>query len=169
MGPNPDRSEQPDDVPFEQPATEYDRIMTQFKVSARRLPRYGRLAANMLRDDRVPLEARSALVAGGAYVISPIDLIPGFIPVLGQLDDLLVALLGLRFALAQSPPDVREEHLERAGLRDEDFAEDLRTVRDTSIYLLKAGARRTLRGVERLARSAGRGLRRVTSRDDRTI
>ena len=51
----------------------------------------------MLRDDRVPVEARSALVAGGAYVISPIDLIPGFIPMLGQLDDLLVALLGLRF------------------------------------------------------------------------
>lgn len=162
-------NEPQDGAPFEQPVTEYDLIMARFKISAKRLPRYGRLAANMLRDDRVPFEARSALVAGGAYVISPIDLIPGFIPVLGQLDDLLVALLGLRFALAQSPPDVRDEHLERAGLRDEDFAEDLRTVRDTSIYLLKAGARRTAHGVERLARSAGRGLRRVTSRGDRTL
>ena len=162
-------NEPQDDTPFEQPVTDYDRIMARFKSSARRLPRYGRLAANMLRDDRVPLEARSALVAGGAYVISPIDLIPGFIPVLGQLDDLLVALLGLRFALAQSAPEVREEHLERAGLRDEDFAEDLRTVRDTSIYMLKAGARRTLHGVERLARSAGRGWRRMTARDGRTI
>ncbi|MEZ4529443.1 MAG: YkvA family protein [Thermomicrobiales bacterium] len=146
--------------PFEEPVTEYDRIMARFKASVRRLPRYGRLAANMLRDDRVPLEARSALVAGGAYVISPIDLIPGFIPVLGQLDDLLVALLGLRFALAQSPVEVREEHLERAGLRDEDFAEDLRTVRDTSIYLVKSGARRTARGVGRAVRSAGGRLRR---------
>jgi uncharacterized membrane protein YkvA (DUF1232 family) len=169
MDPNLDRAEQPDDRPFEEPVSEYERIMARFKISARRLPRYGRLAANMLRDDRVPLEARSALVAGGAYVISPIDLIPGFIPILGQLDDLLVALLGLRFALAQSAPEVREEHLERARLRDEDFAEDLRTVRDTSIYMLKAGARRTAHGVERLARSAGRGLRRVTSRGDRGI
>ena len=151
------------DEPFEQPATDYELIMARFKISMRRLPNYGRLAANMLRDDRVPVEARSALVAGGAYVISPIDLIPGFIPVLGQLDDLLVALLGLRFALSQSPPEVREEHLERAGLRDEDFADDLRTVRDTSIYMLKAGSRRAIHGVERFGRSAGRSVRRVTT------
>ncbi len=150
-----------DEARAEEPVTEYDAIMARFKTSARRLPRYGRLAANMLRDDRVPVEARGAVVVGGAYVISPIDLIPGFIPVLGQLDDLLVALLGLRFALAQSPTEVREEHLKRAGLLEEDFTEDLRTVRDTSIYLLKSGARRTARGIGKLARSVGRRLRRT--------
>jgi uncharacterized membrane protein YkvA (DUF1232 family) len=169
MDTNPNARDQPDDAAFEPPATDYDLIMARFKTSARRLPRYGRLAANMLRDDRVPPEARGALVVGGAYVISPIDLIPGFIPVLGQLDDLLVALLGLRFALAQSPPEVREEHLERAGLRDEDFAEDLRTVRDTTVYLLKAGARRTAHGVERMARSVAGRLRRMTARGDRAV
>lgn len=153
----------------EAPVTEYDLVMARFKISVKRLPRYGRLAANMLRDDRVPLEARSALVAGGAYVISPIDLIPGFIPVLGQLDDLLVGLSGLRFALAQSPPEVRIEHLERTGLREEDFSEDLRTVRDTSLYLLKAGARRTAHGIGRVVRSTGQGWRRVRSRNDLDI
>ncbi|MCA9859146.1 MAG: DUF1232 domain-containing protein [Thermomicrobiales bacterium] len=142
------------------PRTERDLVMERFKISARRLPRYGRLAANMVRDDRVPLDARSAVVVGGAYVISPIDLIPGFIPVLGQLDDLLVALLGLRFALAQTPEDVRLEHLDRAGLRPEDFGDDLRTVRDTSIYLLKAGARRTAGGLRTIARRTGHKLRR---------
>ena len=162
-------ADQPNEDSFEQPVTDYELIMARFKVSMRRLPRYGRLAANMLRDDRVPLEARSALIAGGAYVISPIDLIPGFIPVLGQLDDLLVALLGLRFALAQSTAEVQEEHLERAGLRQEDFADDLRTVRDTSVYMIKAGARRTMHGVERLARSAGRGLRRMTARSNKSL
>jgi uncharacterized membrane protein YkvA (DUF1232 family) len=146
------------------PRTERELVMERFKVSVRRLPRYGRLATNMLRDDRVPVEARTALVAGAAYVISPIDLIPGFIPVLGQLDDLLVALLGIRFALAQAPPEVRAEHLERAGLHDEDFAEDLRTVRDTSIYLVKSGTRRVASGVSRLARRTGRVVRRATSR-----
>ena len=146
------------------PRTERDLVMERFKVSVRRLPRYGRLATNMLRDDRVPVEARTALVAGAAYVISPIDLIPGFIPVLGQLDDLLVALLGIRFALAQAPPEVRAEHLERAGLHDEDFAEDLRTVRDTSIYLVKSGTRRVASGVSRLARRTGRVVRRATNR-----
>jgi uncharacterized membrane protein YkvA (DUF1232 family) len=135
-------------------------------VSVRRLPRYGRLATNMLRDDRVPLEARTALVAGAAYVISPIDLIPGFIPVLGQLDDLLVALIGIRFALAQAPPEVRAEHLERAGLHDEDFAEDLRTVRDTSIYLVKSGSRRVANGVGRIARRTSGVVRRASGRGD---
>lgn len=158
-----------DEAGFVEPATEYDLIMARFKTSARRLPRYGRLAANMLRDNRVPPEARGAVVVGGAYVISPIDLIPGFIPVLGQLDDLLVALLGLRFALAQSPPEVRDEHLERAGLREEDFTEDLRTVRDTSIYLVKSGARRTARGIGRFARSLGRRLRRTDTQGERAV
>jgi uncharacterized membrane protein YkvA (DUF1232 family) len=152
----------PDEPPV--PKTERDLVMDRFMVSVRRLPRYGRLATNMLRDDRVPVEARTALVAGAAYVISPIDLIPGFIPVLGQLDDLLVALLGIRFALSQAPPEVRAEHLERAGLHDEDFAEDLRTVRDTSVYLLKSGTRRVAGGVRRVARRTGRVVRRATRR-----
>ncbi len=146
------------------PRTERDLVMERFMVSVRRLPRYGRLATNMLRDDRVPVEARTALVAGAAYVISPIDLIPGFIPVLGQLDDLLVALVGIRFALAQASPEVRAEHLERAGLHDDDFAEDMRTVRDIAIYLVKSGTRRVANGVSRLARRTGRVMRRATSR-----
>lgn len=145
---------------FAEPRTEGDLIMERFKISVRRLPRYGRLATNMLRDDRVPVEARTALVAGAVYVISPIDLIPGFIPVLGQLDDLLVALLGIRFALAQAPPEVRAEHLERAGLHDEDFAADLRTVRDTSVFLLKSGGRRVASGVRRVVKRTGKIVRR---------
>lgn len=144
--------------------TERDLIMERFRISIRRLPRYGRLATNMLRDDRVPPTARTALVAGAVYVISPIDLIPGFIPILGQLDDLLVALLGIRFALAQAPVEVRVEHLERAGLREEDFAEDLRTVRDTSLYLLKTGTKRMAGGAGRVARRTGRVARRVVHR-----
>jgi uncharacterized membrane protein YkvA (DUF1232 family) len=153
--------------PGDAPRTERDLVMQRFKISVKRLPRYGRLATNMLRDDRVPVEARTALVAGAAYVISPIDLIPGFIPVLGQLDDLLVALLGIRFALAQADPAVRREHLDRAGLRDEDFAEDLRTVRDTSVYALKAGTKRMVHGAERVARRVGSTMRRVVRRPGR--
>ena len=149
----------------EPPRTERDLIMERFMISVRRLPRYGRLATNMLRDDRVPVEARTALVAGAAYVISPVDLIPGFIPVLGQLDDLLVALLGIRFALAQAPAEVREEHLERAGLRDEDFSDDLRTVRDTSVYLLKAGTRRIASGISAVGRRTGRVVGRAARRE----
>ena len=47
------------------------------------------------RDPRVPLLARVVAVAVAAYALSPIDLIPDFIPVLGWLDDLLIVPLGL--------------------------------------------------------------------------
>lgn len=155
-----------DEQASEPPPTEYDLIMARFKTSMKRLPRYGRLATNMLRDDRVPPEARTALVAGAAYVISPVDLIPGFIPVLGQLDDLLVALLGIQFALHRTDPEVRAEHMVRAALHEDDFSEDLRTVRDTTVYMLKASGRRVAHGAERVVRGAGRGVRRVTHRGD---
>lgn len=59
-----------------------------------------------VRDPRTPLMAR--LVAGlvVAYALSPIDLIPDFIPVLGYLDDLVLVPLGIALALRLVPPAV---------------------------------------------------------------
>ena len=61
------------------------------------------------RDPRVPASAR--LLASGtvAYALSPIDLIPDFIPVLGLLDDLLLVPAGLWLALRLIPPDLVAE------------------------------------------------------------
>lgn len=57
----------------------------------------GRLLWRVARDDRVPWQAK--LVAGGAvaYVASPIDLLPDFIPGMGQLDDLYLLVRALRY------------------------------------------------------------------------
>jgi uncharacterized membrane protein YkvA (DUF1232 family) len=58
------------------------------------------------RDPRTPLVAR--LVAGlvVAYALSPIDLIPDMVPVLGYLDDVILVPLGVMLALRLIPPDV---------------------------------------------------------------
>ena len=56
-----------------------------------------RLASGVLRDRASPLGARLAVVGLIVWLINPIDLIPEFIPVLGPLDDVVVAVLVLRY------------------------------------------------------------------------
>ena len=51
----------------------------------------------MLADRAVPISVKVALVGLMTWLISPIDLIPEFVPVLGPLDDVVVAILVLRF------------------------------------------------------------------------
>jgi uncharacterized membrane protein YkvA (DUF1232 family) len=62
------------------------------------------------RDPRVPWPAKAVAVAVAAYALSPIDLIPDFIPVLGLLDDLLLVPLGIVVARRLVPADLLEEH-----------------------------------------------------------
>jgi uncharacterized protein (TIGR03382 family) len=61
------------------------------------IPDLLRLVRNLLSDGAVPWRAKAALVVLLIWLISPIDLIPEFIPVLGPLDDVVVAVLVLRY------------------------------------------------------------------------
>lgn len=58
------------------------------------------------RDPRVPVLAKLVAAVVVAYALSPIDLIPDFIPVFGYLDDLLLVPLGIALAVRLVPPDV---------------------------------------------------------------
>jgi len=58
------------------------------------------------RDPRVPRRAKLAVGFAGLWVLSPIDLIPEFLPVIGPLDDIVVVALMLRYAARQVPPEV---------------------------------------------------------------
>ena len=58
------------------------------------------------RDPRVPSYAKVLAAAVAAYALSPIDLIPDFIPILGYLDDLLIVPLGILAAIKLIPDDV---------------------------------------------------------------
>jgi uncharacterized membrane protein YkvA (DUF1232 family) len=62
------------------------------------------------RDPRTPWYARAAAILVAAYALSPIDLIPDFIPVLGYLDDLLIVPLGILLVVRLIPADVLAEH-----------------------------------------------------------
>ena len=61
------------------------------------------------RDRRVPWYAKLAAGAVAAYALSPIDLIPDFIPVLGYLDDLIIVPLGILLAVKLIPPKIMSE------------------------------------------------------------
>ncbi|MBO9581259.1 MAG: DUF1232 domain-containing protein [Sphingobium sp.] len=61
------------------------------------------------RDPRVPFAAKMLAGFVAAYALSPIDLIPDFIPVFGYLDDLLIVPLGIWLALRLIPPDLMAE------------------------------------------------------------
>ncbi len=98
-------------------------------VLIKRLPRYVRLASGMARDPRVPTSAKAMLAIGGAYLVSPIDLVPGIIPVAGQLDDLYVVLTGLQQAIRVTPQAVVDEHLGNAELTAQDISDDLAAIR----------------------------------------
>ncbi len=62
------------------------------------------------RDPRVPWYAKAVAIAVAAYALSPIDLIPDFIPVLGYLDDLVLVPLGILLAVRLIPAHVLAEH-----------------------------------------------------------
>jgi uncharacterized membrane protein YkvA (DUF1232 family) len=57
------------------------------------------------KDPRVPRSAKLAVAFAGLWVLSPIDLIPEFLPVIGPLDDVVVVALALRFAARRVPHD----------------------------------------------------------------
>ena len=70
-------------------------------------------------DPRVPWYAKVLAVAVAGYALSPIDLIPDFIPVVGYLDDVIIVPLGIMLVVRLIPPDIMAEHRELAAAAQE--------------------------------------------------
>ena len=75
------------------------------------LPSFAKLFWRLVKDPRVGFRPKLVLAGVLAYVILPTDLVPDFIPVLGQVDDLVVIFLGLKFFLRLCPKEVVQEHV----------------------------------------------------------
>ncbi len=93
------------------------------------LPTYARLVWGLARDPRTPLGLKALLAGALTYVLTPVDLIPDVIPIVGVADDLTVLLLVLDVFISNAPADVRDEHLQRAAVGQAVLDEDLARLR----------------------------------------
>jgi uncharacterized membrane protein YkvA (DUF1232 family) len=104
------------------------------------VPRHGKLAYCLLRDERVPAAPKGVLLGALALIVSPIDL-PAWIPVLGELDVLALGVLAVKTFIEACPEDVRREHEEalKAGQStfDRDFRDTTAAAREGTGHLIK--------------------------------
>ena len=89
-------------------------MLSRIKSWASRLKRDAHAIYLASRDPRVPWYAKALAIAVAAYALSPIDLIPDFIPVIGYLDELILLPLGIWLVVSLIPPEIMVEYRARA-------------------------------------------------------
>ena len=89
-------------------------MLDRWKQWARTIKRDAHALFLAARDPRVPWYAKALALTVAAYALSPIDLIPDFVPVLGYVDDLIIVPAGIAAVVWLIPPSVMAEHRELA-------------------------------------------------------
>jgi uncharacterized membrane protein YkvA (DUF1232 family) len=107
------RRVKPDDVIPPDRASLQTRLMV--KDAALMVPNLLKLIGRLLKDPRVPRRSKVALGLAAAYVASPIDLVPEFIPVVGWADDLVFMLFAIDSLIERAGPEIVEEHWDGPG------------------------------------------------------
>ncbi len=108
--------------------------------AASTIPNMAKLLIRLLRDPRVPRRTKLVVGAAVAYIASPIDLIPDFIPVVGLADDLLVLTFAINHMVEVAGEEVVLEHWD--GSRD--LLELVRSVLDVASDFVPARLRRMI-------------------------
>jgi len=98
--------------------------MNEAIETAKQMPTYARLIWALARDPRVPPGQKAVLAGIAAYLVFPLDIIPDFIPVIGELDDLAVLLLGLDWFIRNAPSDVVDEHMAKIAAHQDTLSRD---------------------------------------------
>jgi len=118
------------------------------------IPDFLKLLLRLLKDGRVPAAEKAMLIGTVVYVVSPLDLLPDFLPFLGQIDDLyLVAIVLLRM-LSRTEPDVIDEHWDGRG----NLANVVSKVYKAARYVLPSRVRRILLGRVEIGSQSQRAL-----------
>ena len=130
-----------------------------------RLSAYSKLLIKLYKSREINKKHKLTLSMGIAYSLSPIDFIPGIIPVAGQLDNLLIMLRCLEKVLLALDEKVRNKFLEEEGITLEQISEDIKLTGDT----LKAIGKGTAKIVTNTAKFVGYsvlyGLRKLRRKD----
>ena len=103
--------------------------MLPFLPLAGRAPGYARLLLALAMDPRVPVARKALLGLAGAYIVSPIDVVPEFLPVIGAIDDVIVMVLAIDVFLEGLPKDLVNEKLADLGMSPNELEQDLARVR----------------------------------------
>jgi uncharacterized membrane protein YkvA (DUF1232 family) len=123
-------------------------ILSRAKELLVDVPRHGKLAYCLLRDDRVPTAPKAVLLGALVLIVSPIDL-PAWVPLMGELDMLALGVLAVSTFIEACPEDVRREH--EAALKagesvfDRDFRDTVAAARQGGGRLLDRARRRVWR------------------------
>jgi uncharacterized membrane protein YkvA (DUF1232 family) len=113
----------------------------------RQLPHYLRLLGGLVVDHRVALLDKLLVIGAIAYIVTPIDLIPDFIPFFGEIDDLYLLVLALQRLISNAGRTVLLDHWngEPADLADL----NLRNAMTAAAFFLPKRIRRRLRVIGR--------------------
>jgi uncharacterized membrane protein YkvA (DUF1232 family) len=126
-----------------------------------RAPMYGRLLLALATDPRVPASRKALLGLAAAYLVSPFDLLPDRIPLLGGLDDLAVMVLAVDVFLEGLPPELIDEKLAELGIPARELEKDLQRVRRMVPGPVRAAAARLPEAIDGVTTfAAERGLDR---------
>jgi uncharacterized membrane protein YkvA (DUF1232 family) len=137
-----------------------------FVPLASRAPLYGRLLLELVRDARVPLKSKAVLGAAAAYIASPIDLIPDFIPFISRVDDAAVLVLAVDYFLETVPRELVMEHMNELGIDGRELERDLESARRAVPKPVRMALRRLPRIAERATMLARREIAKRSNQAD---
>jgi uncharacterized membrane protein YkvA (DUF1232 family) len=118
------------------------------------------LLLELLRDPRVPLRSKALIAAAAAYVASPIDLIPDFVPVISRIDDAAVLVLAFDYFLESVPQSLVVEKMNLLGIDGRELERDLESARRAIPRPLRNAFRRIPRVANQVIAISERELRR---------